>query len=200
MAWIKHYASKLAYLLWLTPSGQVAHATLDRRLCRTRIFRTDTGDYLLTEEESLYGGIGREFINLIENTNMSKVYKMPVLMAFYNHGDVRMEVSEAELLASWKEFFNTSTNWKDLDKGITYQDYLAISDKEHAKKIMQMPVHFLLKSGNGFFVEKDGAALALSENLREVVGDPMFAEHMRDAIEYRAMDYYQRRYQEKNDA
>ena len=131
---------------------------------------------------------------------MSKVYKMPVLMAFYNHGDVRMEVSEAELLASWKEFFNTSTNWKDLDKGITYQDYLAISDKEHAKKIMQMPVHFLLKSGNGFFVEKDGAALALSENLREVVGDPMFAEHMRDAIEYRAMDYYQRRYQEKNDA
>ncbi len=157
-------------------------------------------DELMQEEESLYGGIGREFINLIENTNMSKVYKMPVLMAFYNHGDVRMEVSEAELLASWKEFFNTSTNWKDLDKGITYQDYLAISDKEHVKKIMQMPVHFLLKSGNGFFVEKDGAALALSENLREVVGDPMFAEHMRDAIEYRAMDYYQRRYQEKNDA
>ena len=38
MAWIKHYASKLAYLLWITPSGQVAHATLDRRLCRTRIF------------------------------------------------------------------------------------------------------------------------------------------------------------------
>ena len=157
-------------------------------------------DELMQEEESLYGGIGREFINLIENTNMSKVYKMPVLMAFYNHGNVRMEVSEAELLDSWKEFFNTSTNWKDLDKGITYQDYLAISDKEHVKKIMQMPVHFLLKSGNGFFVEKDGAALALSENLREVVGDPMFAEHMRDAIEYRAMDYYQRRYQEKNDA
>lgn len=157
-------------------------------------------DELMQEEESLYGGIGREFINLIENTNMSKVYKMPVLMAFYNHGDVRMEVSEAEILDSWKEFFNTSTNWKDLDKGITYQDYLAISDKEHVKKIMQMPVHFLLKSGNGFFVEKDGAALALSENLREVVGDPMFAEHMRDAIEYRAMDYYQRRYQEKNDA
>lgn len=152
-------------------------------------------DELLPEEEPLYGGIGREFINLIENTNMSKVYKMPVLMAFYNHGNVRMEVSEAELLDSWKEFFNTSTNWKDLDKGITYQDYLAISDKEHVKKIMQMPVHFLLKSGNGFFVEKDGAALALSENLREVVGDSMFAEHMRDAIEYRAMDYYQRRYQ-----
>ena len=55
---------------------------------------------------------------------MSKVYKMPVLMAFYNHGNVRMEVTETELLESWKEFFSIGTNWKDLDKGITYEEYL----------------------------------------------------------------------------
>ena len=98
---------------------------------------------LTIEEETLYGGIGREFISLIENTNMSKVYKMPVLMAFYNHGNVRMSVTEEDLLISWKEFFNTGTNWKDLDKGITYHDFLAISDKEHVKKILQMPVQHL---------------------------------------------------------
>ena len=152
---------------------------------------------LTIEEETLYGGIGREFISLIENTNMSKVYKMPVLMAFYNHGNVRMFVTEEDLLISWKEFFNTGTNWKDLDKGITYHDFLAISDKEHVKKIMQMPVHFLLKSGNGFFVEKAGAALALRDDLQEILADPAFVEHMKDAIEYRAMDYYQRRYREQ---
>ena len=39
---------------------------------------------LTEDEERLFGGTGREFIGLIENTNMSKVYKMPVLMAFYN--------------------------------------------------------------------------------------------------------------------
>lgn len=151
---------------------------------------------LTIEEETLHGGIGREFISLIENTNMSKVYKMPVLMAFYNHGNVRMPVTEEDLLISWKEFFNTGTNWKDLDKGITYHDFLAISDKEHVKKIMQMPVHFLLKSGNGFFVEKAGAALALRDDLQEIIADPAFVEHMKDAIEYRTMDYYQRRYRE----
>ena len=152
---------------------------------------------LTIEEETLYGGIGREFISLIENTNMSKVYKMPVLMAFYNHGNVRMFVTEEDLLISWKEFFNTGTNWKDLDKGITYHDFLAISDKEHVKKIMQMPVHFLLKSGNGFFVEKAGAALALRDDLQEIIANLAFVEHMKDAIEYRAMDYYQRRYREQ---
>ena len=154
-------------------------------------------DELTTEEELLYQGIGREFINLIENTNMTKVYKMPVLMAFYNHGNVRMTVSEDQLLASWKEFFSTGTNWKDLDTGITYEKYQAISDKDHVKKILQMPVHFLQESGKGFFVTQDGAALALREDLQDVIRMPVFAQQMKDVIEYRTMDYYQRRYREK---
>ena len=149
---------------------------------------------LTSEEEAFCQGIGREFISLIENTNMSKVYKMPVLMAFYNHGKVRLAVSEEELLESWKEFFNTGTNWKDLDVQLTYRKYLEISDKEHVKKILQMPVHFLMESGKGFFVEKEGSALALREELKDVIGDPVFAEQMKDVIEYRVMDYYQRRY------
>ena len=48
-------------------------------------------------KKTFFQGIGKEFIKLLENTNMTKVYKMPVLMAFYNHGDVRMEVTETEL-------------------------------------------------------------------------------------------------------
>lgn len=137
---------------------------------------------------------GREFIHLIETTNMTKVYKMPVLMAFYNHGDIRMEVTEQQLLVSWKEFFSTGTNWKDLDKDMTYEKYMAISDKEHINKILKMPVHFLQESGNGFFVKRDGCALALSEKLQDVIDNPVFVDQMRDVIRYRTMDYYQRRY------
>ena len=159
-------------------------------------FRKELGE-LSEGENILYSGIGREFINLIENTNMSKVYKMPVLMAFYNHGNVRSQVSEEELLDSWKEFFSTGTNWKDLDTGITYEKYCSISDKEHIKKILQMPVHFLQESGKGFFVKKEGTALALKEDLKDVILQPAFGEQMKDVIEYRAMDYYRRRYEEK---
>lgn len=152
---------------------------------------------LTADEEFLCQGMGREVINLMENTNMTKVYKMPVLMAFFNQGRVLMRVSEEQLLASWKEFFSTGTNWKDLEAGITYEKYCAISDKDHVKKILQMPVHFLLESGKGFFVKQEGAALALREELRDVICLPGFAEQMRDVIEYRTMDYYQRRYREK---
>lgn len=140
---------------------------------------------------------GRDFIHLIETTNMTKVYKMPVLMAFYNHGDIRMEVTEQQLLASWKEFFSTGTNWKDLDKNMTYEKYMAISDKEHINKILKMPVNYLQLSGDGFFVKRDGCALALSEKLQDVIDNPVFVDQMRDVIRYRTMDYYQRRYREK---
>lgn len=148
------------------------------------------------EEEVLYHSIGREFISLLESTNMTKVYKMPILMAFYHHGTVRMSVTMEDLLASWKEFFGTSTNWKDLESHITYQQYLQISDQAHSKKILQMPVHFLLKSGNEFFVEKEGTVLALREELSEVVTLKAFADQMKDVIAYRTMDYYRRRYRD----
>lgn len=67
-------------------------------------FLSELGE-LTDEEEALCRGIGKEFIGLLENTNMSKVYKMPVLLAFYNHGEVRMEVTEGQLLENWKGIF-----------------------------------------------------------------------------------------------
>ena len=111
---------------------------------------------------------------------------------------IRMSVSEEELLESWKEFFSTGTNWKDLETDITYERFQNISDQEHIKKILQMPVHFLQESGKGFFIKKDGSALALREELREVTENPALAEQMKDVIAYREMDYYRRRYKEQS--
>ena len=159
-------------------------------------FLNDLGELSQIEEE-FYKGIGREFISLLENTNMSKVYKMPVLMAFYNNSDVLMEVSEKQLLSSWKKFFSTGTNWKDLDKSMTLQKYNDISDKDHLKKILAMPVHFLLESGKGFFIKNDDVILGLREELRPLIDNPVMIQQMKDVIDYRTMDYYQRRYREK---
>lgn len=159
-------------------------------------FLNDLGELNQIEVE-FYKGIGREFISLLENTNMSKVYKMPVLMAFYNNSNVLMEVSEKQLLSSWKEFFSTGTNWKDLDKNMTLQKYKDISDKDHLKKILAMPVHFLLESGKGFFVRNDEMVLGLREELRPLIDNPVMTQQMKDVIDYRTMDYYQRRYRER---
>ena len=160
-------------------------------------YRHDFND-LTPEEEKLYNSIGREFISLIENTNMSKVYKMPVLLAFYNHGQIRQEVHEDELLESWKEFFDTGTNWKDLEKDITYDKYKSISDKSHIKKIIQMPIRYLEASGKGFFIKKEGSILALCDELKDISQTQTFIEQMYDAIYYRVLDYYYKRYNDQS--
>ena len=81
---------------------------------------------------------------------------------------------------------------------MTYEKYLAITDQEHIKKIMQMPVHFLQESGKGFFIQREGSALALCDELKDIIHDACFAMHMKDVIDFRAMDYYKRRYQKDN--
>lgn len=59
-----------------------------------------------------------------------------------------------------------------------------------------MPVHFLLESGKGFFEEKSGYVISMRSELQSWVKNEALKEQMKDIIEYRAMDYYRRRYLE----
>lgn len=159
-------------------------------------FLRETGE-INEAENFLVDGIAKEFLNVLETTNMTKVYKMPVLMAFYNNGDMRLNVTDEQLLVSWKAFFDQNGNWKDLDKNMSYEKYKSISNKAHLKKILTMPVHFLQESGKGFFVQRDGFAISLRSDLEKYVKNQAFVEQVKDIVEYRVMDYYQRRYRGK---
>ncbi len=149
---------------------------------------------LSLDEQIVYSGIGKEFLSLIETTDMQKVYKMPILYSFYNDGNVRPVVTEEEVLESWKNFFDKGTNWKDFAPGITYSDYRKMSDRQHLSKAKNMPIRFLTLSGKGFFVEKEGYALAMRDDLGGVIGNKAFAAQMKDILEYRTVEYYRRRY------
>ena len=149
---------------------------------------------LSVDEEVVYSGIGREFLSLIETTDMQKVYKMPILYSFYNEGNVRLAVKDEDVLIAWKKFFDNGKNWKDLATDISYDAYKTMTDKQHLSKAKNMPIKFLKASGKGFFVEKEGHALAIRDDLEEVIANEAFKEHMRDILEYRTMEYYRRRY------
>ncbi|MCI9036023.1 MAG: DEAD/DEAH box helicase, partial [Lachnospiraceae bacterium] len=152
---------------------------------------------LSVDEEVVYSGMGREFLSLIETTDMQKVYKMPILYSFYNDGDIRLAVKDEDVLAAWKTFFDNGTNWKDFAADISYADYKAMTDKQHLSKAKSMPIKFLKASGKGFFIEKDGYAIAIRDDLEEIIRNDAFKRHMKDILEYRTMDYYRRRYEGK---
>ena len=159
-------------------------------------FLNELGE-LSAEEKMVYSGIGREFLSVIETTDMQKVYKMPILYSFYHDGDIRLAVTEAQVLESWKKFFDCGTNWKDFAEGISYLEYKEMTDRKHLSKAKNMPIKFLLSSGKGFFIQKEGYVLAIREDLGEIIGDVAFRDQMKDILEYRTMEYYRRRYMKK---
>lgn len=59
---------------------------------------------------------------LIETTDMQKVYKMPVLYSFYNHGNLRLEVTEEEL-REWLEDEALKYHMKDILEYRTMEYY-----------------------------------------------------------------------------
>lgn len=72
-----------------------------------------------------------------------------------------------------------------------------MTDRQHLTKAKTMPIKFLKASGKGFFIDKEGYALAIREDLRAVIKSSDFRNHMKDILEYRTMDYYRRRYEEE---
>lgn len=104
---------------------------------------------------------------------------------------------EDKVVESWKRFFNRGTNWKDFPQVTSYEEYRKITDKQHLSKVKSMPIKFLKTSGKGFFIDKDGYALGIRDELADVIKVDAFKKQMKDIIEYRTMEYYRRRYVEK---
>ena len=75
---------------------------------------------------------------------MQKSYKMPVLSAFCEaDGDsangLKIAVTESDVLRSWKKFYQTGTNWKDVNKCKTKADFENMTDKDHLQNIAKNP-------------------------------------------------------------
>lgn len=151
---------------------------------------------LSSEEKLLFDSFALDFLHEVETTSMTKIYKMPVLSAFYNKdtSSMRLSLTEEDLLTSWKEFFRTNCNWKDLPNITSYEEYQKITDKAHLTNILKNPVNFLIKSGKGLFKSSSTYPIELKEELSEFLSNECFISQFLDIINYRSLDYYKRRY------
>ncbi|MEG1312553.1 MAG: DEAD/DEAH box helicase, partial [Romboutsia sp.] len=129
---------------------------------------------LIEEEKALYNTRAREFINMVETTSMSKTYKMPVLLAFYNNGNLKMEVNETEIHRAFKEFYEKGSNKVDMLQHKGTKDFQNWGEKEYLKLAKENPVKFLIKTHGDFFKKKDGAVIALEEDIKNYLNNEEF--------------------------
>jgi len=145
------------------------------------------------EEDSYISTVAHEFLNVLETTSMTKSYKMPIFLAFYNDGDIKMEISDDDVYHSMKEFYEYGSNGVDMLKDKTSKDYKNWGKAEYVRLAHRNPIRFLNKSSGEFFIKKDGCALALNGELEEYIHLETFKQHFKDIIDYRTMSYYKER-------
>ena len=154
---------------------------------------------LNNEEESFINTIAHEFLKTIENTNMTKSYKMPILKAFYNNGNIKMNITDDDVYESMKEFYNYGTNGADMLKDKSSRNYKSWGKKEYLSLAKRNPIHFLKKSSGNLFISKEGYVLSLNEELEKYIQLETFKEHFKDIIEYKTKYYYKNKFENKNE-
>ncbi|HEY5560635.1 MAG TPA: DEAD/DEAH box helicase family protein [Clostridiaceae bacterium] len=150
------------------------------------------------EENELVGTIAHEFIKMVENTAMSKSYKMPIFLAFYNQGILKFNLTEEDIYHSFKAFYDKGSNYIDLTQHKSGEDYKAWGKKQYVSLAKKNPENFLLQSASEFFY-KDNDSFCLNLLLKNFCDNAYFIKQFKDGIDYRTRKYYKERLENKSE-
>ncbi|MCB2300280.1 DEAD/DEAH box helicase family protein [Clostridium tagluense] len=146
---------------------------------------------LLEEEKSFLNTKAYGFINNIEKTSMTKTYKMPLLLAFYNNGNINLKIDEECIFQSFRDFYTKPSNAVDLLRHDATKDYKSFDKKDYLK-IAENPIKAFLNSAEAFFY-RDKSYFCLNDDLGELSENDVFVAHFKDIIDYRTRRFYKER-------
>ena len=120
---------------------------------------------------------------------------MPIFLAFYNDGNIKMEISDEDVYKSMCKFYNNPSNAVDMLKDEKTKDFKSWSKKQYLSLAKRNPIRALNNSHGKFFIKKEGCALALSDDLKEFINLESFKSHFKDIIDYKTKYYYKTRFE-----
>ena len=148
------------------------------------------------DESEILNTLAHEFINLIENTSMTKVPKIPLLLAFYNEGKMKLEIDNEDIYKSFKSFYNSGCNAIDMLKDKSTKNFKTWTEKQYISFARKNPIHFFCKSSSEFFTLND-EKVYLNKGLQQYLNNHIFINHVKDAIDFRQKEYYKNRFDKK---
>lgn len=150
-------------------------------------------DELSDDERAFMNTRGYDFINMIETTKMSKSYKIPVLLAFYNDGDMKMSLNEDDIYKSFYEFYHKGSNKVDMLKDKGTADFEKWGKNDYIRLARENPIKYLIKSNGEFFRKPDHDLIELLGEMESIVNNNITKEQMLDVLMTRTSMYYEER-------
>ena len=143
-----------------------------------------------------YSNIILDFFKFIEQTKITKSYKMGVLLLiFKKNTEIKKYYSLTEIAIEFKKVYTTT----DLSYDLWEKKYIDIANWEisdYEKLILSYPINYLTKNNenSAFFIFKDNLFI-LSENLyTELKNNTFVVEEIIDRINYRNICYFKQKY------
>lgn len=141
---------------------------------------SDRGE-LDANERALLGTQAEDFLLMIEETKMTKLYKMPLLQAFLDGDSFRTTVTQDEMIQALHNFYSVPTHLVDLTRDVKAKSFSDWKKSDYLR-VIKNPVEAFVKSGQGFFRgDTDSLAIEIAPELIT----PAFIAHYKDIIAYR---------------
>lgn len=142
-------------------------------------------------EEKLISSTAQEFLKKMETTPMVQTYKMPLLLAFYNEGKMKLKLKNKDIYESFRNFYSRGDNAADLLRNKNTASYKSFGEKEYLR-MAKNPKDAFMNSAKEFFYE-DGPDYCLTQELEAYTDNAEFLKHFKDVIDYRASKFYKER-------
>lgn len=146
------------------------------------------------EEESWLGTAAEEFLKEIEQTRMTKAYKLPTIWAFLSKGSIVPRVELNEIAEKMRSFYQDyPLHQKDLNNQ-SNRNWKEWGIKEFARLAKNNPVKFLSR-GRFFHYDEINRVMYLDPEIEPFLS-PKLAAHVEDILTYRRIDYFRRRFKD----
>ena len=140
-----------------------------------------------------------DFINTIKSTSMSKSYKIPLLWAFYNNGNIKLKINEDDIYYSFKEFYSKEENAKDLQNQKSTEGYENWNKKQWFKFVKDRPIKYLLESTPQYFYQNQDL-FCITNKIEPFIRNEIFIKDLKLAIESLEKTYFNRSNQTENNS
>jgi hypothetical protein len=121
---------------------------------------------------------------------------MPIFLAFYNGGDLKMKINDDDIYRSFRSFYRQGSNSIDLLSQKSTEGFKSWGRDEWVRLAKKNPVNFLAKTHGDFFAVEN-EEFCINEDLESYKNNEAFLKNLEDAIQLRTREYYKNRYENK---
>jgi type I site-specific restriction endonuclease len=136
------------------------------------------------------------FIQCIENTKMSQLYKIPVIQTFIQSGEMRNRVSIDEIVDSFIVFYSNNRNRLDILRNKSTGEPNAFTREQWKRLIINNPIKFLSKTHGDIF-ERVEDTFRIKLEFKQKEYRQWFVKNVQDVLDFRRNEFLDQRIEKK---